>query len=91
MAFVDEHGTIDYEGLYKAQELSARIGYRMATIELELHEWAMVNNEDRLTGCSITGVMDFRNAANINDEDFATILADMREIAKESANGLANY
>lgn len=91
MGFVDEDGNIDYDGMYHAQSLSARIGYRMATIELELHEWAKVNNEDRLTGCSITGVMDFRNASGINDEDFAEVLADMRKIAQDSANELADF
>ena len=90
MGFIDEDGVIDYEGLYKAQELSARIGYRMATIELELHDWNVVNEEDRLTGCSITGVMDFKNAAKMNNEEFAQILEELREIAHDSAYELAD-
>lgn len=90
MGFVNEDGTYDRYGMLKAQEYSARIGYRMASIELELHEWDLVNQEDRLTGCSITGVMDFRNATNISDDDFALLLMDLRNAAKTSANNLAD-
>lgn len=91
MGFVNEDNTIDYDGLYAAQSLSARIGYRMATIELELHEWNQVNEEDRLTGCSLTGVMDFKNAVNMNNEEFAELLTDLRETAHESAYALADF
>lgn len=90
MGFVLEDGSYDYEGLIRAQELSARIGYRMATIELELHEWNLVNEADRLTGCSLTGVMDFKNATNMGDDEFADLLRDLRETAHESAYELAD-
>lgn len=90
MGFVNEDGTYDKEGLLKAQKYSAHIGYRMASIELELHEWDLVNKEDRLTGCSLTGVMDFRNATNISDEEFGQLLKELRSVAKNSANELAD-
>lgn len=90
-AFVREDGTLDREGLLRAQELSAKMGYRMATIELELHEWNLTNVEDRLTGCSITGVMDALNALGYDREQTATLLRELRETAVNSANGLADF
>ncbi len=90
MGFVKEDGTYDKELMLTAQKYSARIGYRMASIELELHEWDLVNKEDRLTGCSLTGVMDFRNATNITDEDFKALLQELRAVAKKSAYELAD-
>lgn len=91
MAFANEDGSFDKEGMLKAQRFSARIGYRMASIELELHEWNLVNQEDRLTGCSITGVMDFKNATNIDDSSFILLLEDLRNEAKKAANELADF
>ena len=91
MGFVDEDGVVDYDGLYTAQMMSARIGYRMATIELELHEWNMVNEEDRLTGCSLTGVMDFKNATGMDNKEFGELLASLKDMAHESAYELADF
>lgn len=90
MGFVKSDGTYDKQEILKAQRYSAHIGYRMASIELELHEWDLVNKEDRLTGCSLTGVMDFRNATNISDEEFKVLLQELRTEAQESAYELAD-
>lgn len=90
MGFVKD-GSYDKEEILEAQRYSARIGYRMASIELELHEWNLVNQEDRLTGCSLTGVMDFKNATGISDSDFAVLLSELREVAADSANELADF
>ena len=91
MGFVNNDGTYDKELMIKAQKYSAHIGYRMASIELELHEWDLVNKEDRLTGCSLTGVMDFKNATNISDEEFSKLLRELRISAQNSAYELADY
>ncbi len=91
MGFVNPDGTFDKKEMLKAQRFSARIGYRMASIELELHEWNLVNQEDRLTGCSITGVMDFKNATSISDDDFAKLLRDLRKTATNSSYELADF
>jgi ribonucleotide reductase alpha subunit len=91
MAFVRPDGSIDKDGLFKAQKLSAKIGYRMATTELEMHEWNLVNQEDMLTGCSITGVMDFVNASGISHEELAALLEEMRQVAKAEVNRLAKF
>lgn len=91
MGFVNEDGTYDVDGLLRAQYLSSRIGYRMATIELELHNWNLVNEKDRLTGCSITGVMDFVNATKISDKDFESLLDNLKEVAHSGAYNLADF
>jgi len=89
MAFVNSDGTYDKANMLKAQKLSAIMGYRMATIELEIHEWDKVNKEDMLTGCSITGVMDFKNATNISDEEFVELLKTLRTMAHTTNNQLS--
>lgn len=90
MGFVNPDGTYNKEEMLKSQSMSAKIGYRMATIELELHEWNLVNVEDRLTGCSLTGVMDFVNATGISNDELAKLLEELREAAHNSANELAD-
>ena len=90
-AFVNGDGTYDKEAMINAQRLSAKMGYRMATIELELHTWDLVNKEDRLTGCSLTGVMDFVNATKMSNEELGELLTELRDIAIEEANKLADF
>lgn len=82
MGFVKD-GSYNKEAMLQAQRHSARMGYRMATIELELHEWNLVNEEDRLTGCSLTGMMDFVNATNISDSELRNLLKELRQVAKD--------
>ena len=90
-AFVRPDGTLDEEGLLRAQELSAKIGYRMATIELELPEWDIVNKEDMLTGTSLTGVMDAFNVIQYSTEDIKLLLNKLRETSINASNKLADY
>lgn len=90
MGFVNSDGTFDRESMINAQRFSARMGYRMATIELELHDWNVNSKEDMLTGCSLTGVMDFVNATNISNEDLKELLRELREVANEEAKKMAN-
>ena len=90
-AFANEDGTYDKEGMLNAQRLSARMGYRMATIELELHTWDLVNKEDRLTGCSLTGVMDFANATKMSNEELGELLTELKDVAVEEVNKLADF
>lgn len=89
MGFVAENGSFDWEGIKKAQRYSAKIGYRMASIELELNEWDKVNAEDRLTGCSLTGVMDFINATDMSMEDYAELLRELRDIAHKEVKEMS--
>lgn len=90
MGFVKEDGSYNKDEILKAHSHVATIGYRVATVELELNEWDIVNSEDRLTGCSLTGVMDFRNATGISDEEFIKLLQDLRNTVHDTTNALAD-
>lgn len=59
VAFVNENGDVDWDGLELAFLLSARAGYRMTCVDLELEGWNEAHHRDRLTGCSMTGWQDF--------------------------------
>lgn len=87
---VNPDGSYDKELLLNIQRYSARMGYRMATIELELHSWDLVNKEDMLTGCSLTGVMDFKNATKMPTEEFESLLRELRQVAHEEIEKLSN-
>lgn len=59
VTFVNENGDVDWDGLELAFLLSARAGYRMTCVDLELDGWNEAHHRDRLTGCSMTGWQDF--------------------------------
>ena len=88
MAFVQD-GKLDREGLLKAQRLSARAGYRMTMLELELPEWDKTQKRDRLLGCSLTGWQDMVNQLKLSKADEAELLRDMRQAAREAADEYA--
>ena len=83
MSFVNEDGTLDVEELLKAQRLSARAGYRMANIELELSDWDIIQRRDRLVGCSFTGWYDMVNATGMNKEEEKELMRKMRSVIHE--------
>ncbi|PKM94186.1 MAG: ribonucleoside-triphosphate reductase, adenosylcobalamin-dependent [Firmicutes bacterium HGW-Firmicutes-1] len=89
-AFVKEDGTLDHNGLMEAQRLSARAGYRMTCVELEIPEWNYVQNEDKLLGCSLTGWQDMVNAVQLTREQEAKLLKNLRDVAQTSANHYAS-
>lgn len=89
MAFVED-GRLNVEKMMEAQRLSARMGYRMACIDFELHEWDQVNKEDMLIGCSVTGWQDMINATNMYKEEEIEILKMLRDVAHNAANELAD-
>lgn len=68
MGFVDK-GELNIKALLQAQKLSARAGYRMASIEIELPKWNKNLIRDRLLGCSITGWQDMVNATNMPKDE----------------------
>lgn len=84
-AFVKPDGTLDYNGLFKAQRLSARAGYRMTCVELEMNQWDSVQSRDRLIGCSLTGWQDMVNALGFTREDQIDLLKKLRNIAQKEA------
>lgn len=82
-AFVNPKGQIDKVGLRHAQELSARAGFRQATVHLELHEWDLINKRDMLIGTSLTGWQDMVNATNMTEQQENELWKELREISNE--------
>lgn len=89
-AFVDQEGKLDKEALLRAQQLSARAGYRMTTMDLELPEWNNVQKRDRLLGCSLTGWQDMVNATGMEKEEQIQLLRQLRSTAKAEAKYYAD-
>lgn len=57
----------DHEALVSAIKLATRIGLRQTNVNLDLPEWDKVQKRDRLTGVSLSGIMDFESALGWND------------------------
>lgn len=89
-AFVDESGKLDVEGLKEAQRLSARAGYRMTCVELEIHKWNEVQQRDKLLGCSLTGWQDMVNATNMTRDEQAALLRELRDAARKASDKYAD-
>lgn len=89
-AFVKEDGTLDRDGLLEAQRLSARSGYRMTCVELELPQWNYVQQRDKLLGCSLTGWQDMVNALGYDHKAQALLLQDLRDMAKKASHEYAD-
>lgn len=85
MAFVDENGVIDIEGLYDHVRLLVRVGLRQTNINLELPEWDHIQKRDRLTGASRSGVMDFLDKTALPKEDFNALSEMMNIVANDEA------
>lgn len=88
MAFVQD-GKLNKEELLKAQRLSARAGYRMTFLKLELHDWNLKQKRDRLIGCSLTGWQDMVNATGITKDEEAALLRDLRTVAHQAVEDYA--
>ena len=89
-AFVDENNELDMKGLVRAQELSARAGFRMTFIELELPKWDRVQKRDRLLGCSMTGWQDMVNRVGMTMDEKKTLLTILKNAAVNTANAYAD-
>lgn len=81
LSFVDKDGSYDREAMLNAQKLSARAGYRVTCLDLELPEWDFNQKKHRSLGCSLSGIQDFINATNISKEDMAKLYEDLRDVA----------
>lgn len=94
VAFADEQGNVDWDGLEEAFVLSARAGYRMTCVDLELEGWNVAHHRDRLTGCSMTGWQDF--IAKMSNNTFvraggkAGILKWLRNVIHEAGEDIAS-
>lgn len=88
-SFVKEDGTLDKDGLLDAQRMSARAGYRMTCVELEIPHWNYVQNRDKLLGCSLTGWQDAMNALDYSKEQQGELLKELRDVANTAAKEYA--
>ncbi len=94
VAFADEHGDVDWDSLEEAFVLSARAGYRMTCVDLELEGWNVAHHRDRLTGCSMTGWQDF--IAKMSNNTFVRaggkvgILKWLRNVIHEAGEDIAS-
>lgn len=94
VSFADEQGNVDWDSLEEAFILSARAGYRMTCVDLELEGWNVAHHRDRLTGCSMTGWQDF--IAKMSNNTFvraggkAGILKWLRNVVHEAGEDIAS-
>jgi adenosylcobalamin-dependent ribonucleoside-triphosphate reductase len=63
----------DHDGLVSAVKLATRIGLRQTNVNLDLTEWDAVQKRDRLTGVSLSGMMDFESGMGWNTNTGATV------------------
>jgi ribonucleoside-triphosphate reductase len=87
-AFV-ENGELDESALLEAQMLSARAGFRMTLVDLELPHWSEVQKRDRLLGCSLTGWKDAVEKLEFDNNDEHWLLEDLGNFARQEANDYA--
>lgn len=88
-SFVREDNSLDERALLQAQRLSAKAGYRMTCVELELPAWDDVQKRDKLIGCSLTGWQDMVNAVGMSKEEEAELLSKLRKVANDEAKSYA--
>jgi adenosylcobalamin-dependent ribonucleoside-triphosphate reductase len=80
-----EKGILDLDGLLAAQRLNVRAAYRMSLVELELHDWDIINKEDKLIGSSLTGWQDMVSELNLTKQEQEELLITLWEAAFAAA------
>jgi ribonucleoside-diphosphate reductase alpha chain/ribonucleoside-triphosphate reductase len=88
MQFVRD-GKLDYQGLMRAQMLSARAGLRMTLVDLELENWSKTQKRDRLLGTSLTGWQDAMGALGYSKQEESGLMRDLGFIARKEADKYA--
>jgi ribonucleoside-diphosphate reductase alpha chain/ribonucleoside-triphosphate reductase len=66
VSFVNDDNELMLDELLEAQRMSARAGYRMASVDFELNDWDNINKRDMLVGLSVTGWQDAMNLLGWN-------------------------
>ncbi|MEA1940133.1 MAG: ribonucleoside-triphosphate reductase, adenosylcobalamin-dependent, partial [Candidatus Caldatribacteriota bacterium] len=88
LSFV-QNGKLNRKGLFEAQRLSLRAGFRMTFLDLELDQWDIRQKRDRLVGCSLTGWQDMVNATKITKEKESELRKKLRDIAHQEEESYA--
>ena len=88
MGFVED-GKINEADLMKTVALSARAGYRMTNVTLELYNWDRIQKRDRLLGVSLTRYQEMVGAANLSRKEEEVLLRKMRDVANAAMKEIA--
>lgn len=88
LAFV-ENGKLNKKKLYRAFELSARLGFRMTLPELEIERWNAQQEKDRLIGCSLTGYYDMVDAVGMTKEEQVHLLKKLKRVVRKTVDSYA--
>jgi hypothetical protein len=88
LSFVKD-GVLNVADLMQTQRLSARASLRVASIELELHEWNLKQKENNYLGCSLTGWQDMVNATKMSKQAQRALLRSLREVAHTESKAYA--
>lgn len=84
MAFV-QNGKLDIDGLLEAFRMATRAGLRMTLPKLELEEWDIIQQRDRLLGVSFTGYQDMIDAVEFNKWQEEKLLSLMSDVVHQTA------
>ncbi|TDQ41120.1 ribonucleoside-triphosphate reductase, adenosylcobalamin-dependent [Aureibacillus halotolerans] len=88
LSFVED-GELQKTKLYRAFELSARLGFRMTLPELEIERWNAQKEKDRLIGCSVTGYFDMVDAVGLTTEEQIDLLRTLKRIVRNTVDEYA--
>lgn len=81
---------LDEEAFIAAQKASARAGFRMTLVKLELPEWDEVQQQDRLLGTSVTGWQDAMDMVGYTEEQETNLKKILGDVARSEANLMAD-
>lgn len=82
---------IDEEAFIAAQKASARAGFRMTLVQLELENWDEVQQRDRLLGTSLTGWKDAMALVGYDVEQEDRLIEILGKAARDEANRMADW
>jgi ribonucleoside-diphosphate reductase alpha chain/ribonucleoside-triphosphate reductase len=86
----EDRSGFDLVRLTEAMKLAVRIGKRQTNVELSVPEWSEVQKRDRLTGVSLTGVMDSLDALEWNAAMSESLFALLADVANMEATEFAS-
>lgn len=88
LAFV-ENGKLNKKKLFRAFELSARLGFRMTLPELEIQRWNEQQEKDRLVGVSMTGYYDMVDAVDLSIPEQRKLLRTLKKVVRNAVDSYA--
>jgi len=89
LAYV-KNGKLDREAMFEGFRVTAKAGFRMTLVDLEIPSWSIPQKRDRLTGVSITGWQDMVEAVNLTLDEQRNLLKELRKVVRDAVNELAD-